>query len=73
MDNEIIGIAKRDIKAGEVIAEINGLTGEVTSDNLEFVEGGRARLFSWVGGYGSKIVEDKILKGKIIHNASKNI
>ena len=48
MDNEPIGIAKRDIKAGEVIAEVNGFTGEVTSDNLEFVEGGRMRLLEMI-------------------------
>ena len=58
MDNEIIGIAKRDIKAGEVIAEINELNGEVTSDNLKFVEGGRMRLLAIVF-YGSQFMSNK--------------
>ena len=69
MNDDLIGIAKKYIKKGEVTAKINMFTGEVTSDNLEFVEGGRARLLSWVGcrALPQIIRGEKIMKFKMFY------
>ena len=42
------GICKRNIKAGETIAMVNLLTGEVTSNNMDFLPGGKEAILNTI-------------------------
>jgi hypothetical protein len=44
MKNNILGYAKHDIKSGDVVAEMDLMTGRITSDAIRFKTWGKAIL-----------------------------